>query len=138
QSQYTPEELYKLALDAKETAQSKIFETAILLYPKYFGTKLPPKDRQVVIESIIEKVSKNHTKPKEFVETIRKQIPELTKFINEKNLLTLDPQKPLKVRETPLYQRGFAGASIDSPGPMDAGRETYYNVTPLDNMSSKE
>jgi hypothetical protein len=36
------------------------------------------------------------------------------------------------VRETPLYQRGVAGASIDAPGPYRPKDKTYYNVTPLD------
>jgi uncharacterized protein (DUF885 family) len=138
QIEKSPEELYKNALDAKEETRSKIFETAIELYPKYFGEKLPPKDRQTVIENVINKVSKKHMKPKDFVANVKAQLPELTKFINDKNLLTLDPSKPLKVRETPLYERGFAGASVDSPGPYDKGRETFYNVTPLDNMSPKQ
>jgi uncharacterized protein (DUF885 family) len=138
QIETTPEELYKKALSTKEDIRSRMFETAILLYPKYFGEKLPPHDRQDVISSVIKKVSKSHAKPEEFVETVRKQIPELTKFIKEKDLLYLDPSRPLKVRETPLYQRGFAGASVDSPGPFDKGRDTFYNVTPLDNMSKKQ
>lgn len=138
QIESTPEELYKKALDAKQEIRSKMFETAIALYPKYYGEKLPPHDRQTVIKQIIKKVSKKHTKPAKFVETVRNQIPELTKFIKEKDILTLDPNKPLKVRETPLYQRGFAGASVDSPGPFDKGRETFYNVTPLDKMSKRQ
>ena len=73
-----------------------------------------------------------------FITTIRSQIPELVSFINEKNLLTLDPDKPLTVRATPEYMRGVAGASISAPGPYDANAETYYNVTPLDHYSEKE
>ena len=138
QIESSPEELYKKALETKEDIRSKMFETAIALYPKYYGEKLPPKERQKVIGNIIDKVAKQHTKPDEFVDTVRKQIPELTEFINQKKILTLDPSKPLKVRETPLYQRGFAGASVDSPGPFDKGRDTYYNVTPLDGMSKKQ
>ncbi len=138
QIELSPLELYRTALRTKEEVRSKMFEKAIELYPKYFGEKLPPKDRQDVISSIIEKVSKEHAKPGEFVETVRKQIPELSSFIKEKDLLTLDPSRPLKVRETPLYERGFAGASVDSPGPFDKDRETYYNVTPLDNMTKKQ
>ena len=38
------------------------------------------------------------------------------------------------VRETPPHKRGIAGASIDAPGPYDAGAPTYYNVTPLDDL----
>ncbi|MCB0379069.1 MAG: DUF885 domain-containing protein [Bdellovibrionales bacterium] len=138
QVSYSPEQLYKKALEAKEDTRSKMFELAIQLYPKYFGEKLPPKDRQKVIQNVIDKISKNHTKPDEFVETVRKQIPELTKFVKDKDLLTLDPKKPLKVRETPQYQRGFAGASVDSPGPFDKARETFYNVTPLENMTKAQ
>jgi hypothetical protein len=74
-------------LATKEDIRSKMFETSIELYPKYFGEKLPPKDRQDVIKSVIDKVAKNHAKPDEFVETVRKQIPELEKFIKEKDLV---------------------------------------------------
>ena len=49
---------------------------------------------------------------------------------------TLDPTKPLTVRETPPHKRGIAGASIDAPGPYDPGAPTYYNVTPLDDLSA--
>ena len=34
--------------------------------------------------------------------------------------------------------RGFAGASISAPGPYDKKENTYYNVTPLDNMSDEQ
>ncbi|MFB1023598.1 MAG: DUF885 domain-containing protein, partial [Vicingaceae bacterium] len=51
---------------------------------------------------------------------------------------TLDSKKPLVVRETPEYMRGFAGASISAPGPYDADAETYYNVTPLDHYTEAE
>jgi uncharacterized protein (DUF885 family) len=42
------------------------------------------------------------------------------------------------VRETPEYQRGFAGASVNAPGPYDAKANTYYNVTPLDNFDDEQ
>ncbi len=138
QIESSPEKLYKEALSAQEDIRSKMFELSIELYPKFFGEKLPPKDRQTVMNQVIQKVSQKHTKPEKFVETVRQQIPQLTAFIIKKDLLTLDPNKPLKVRETPTYQRGFAGASVDSPGPFDRERETFYNVTPLDGMSRSQ
>ena len=55
--------------------------------------------------------------------------------LGDKNdLLSLDPDKPLVVRETPTYQRGVAGASIEAPGPYRPQDRTYYNVTPLDGL----
>jgi uncharacterized protein (DUF885 family) len=58
--------------------------------------------------------------------------------VTSNNLLTLDPDKPLVVRETPLYKRGVAGASIDAPGPYRPQENTYYNVTPLDGLSNEQ
>jgi len=52
----TPQQLYRRALEAKEEARSKMFELAIELYPKYFGDKLPPKDRQEVMRAVLNKV----------------------------------------------------------------------------------
>jgi hypothetical protein len=67
-----------------------------------------------------------------FFPEIRRQIPQLQDWVIKNDLLTLDPDKPLVVRETPMYQRGVAGASIDAPGPYRPKDKTYYNVTPLD------
>jgi hypothetical protein len=66
------------------------------------------------------------------VREVERQLPELTKWVNDHHLLELDESKPLIVRETPPHKRGIAGAGIDAPGPYDASAPTYYNVTPLD------
>ena len=134
----SPEQLYNKALVAKEDVLSKMFELATTLYPEYYGTDLPPKDRHKVISNIIKKISKKHGKPKDFINSIRKQLSELIEFVKKKDLLTLNPEKSLQVRETPLYERGFAGASIDPPGPFDKNRQTYYNVTPPGTMSPEK
>ena len=138
QIESSPMELYQKALLVKKEIHSKMFKTAMALYPEYYKTALPPKDRKKVIANVLRKVSQKHGGVGDFVDRIRQQIPELVEFVRKKNLLTLDPKKPLQVRETPLYQRGFAGASIDSPGPFDKDRETYYNVTPPDSMSPED
>jgi len=87
---------------------------------------------------VIDEVAKTHVHRDSFVTAIRQQIPELIDFVNENDLVTMDPNKPLVVRETPEYMRGFAGASISAPGPYDAEAETYYNVTPLDHYNAEE
>ena len=46
-------------------------------------------------------------------------------------MLTLDPSKPLEIRETPEYQRGFSIASLQAPGPLEDNLKTYYNVSPI-------
>jgi len=101
------------------------------LWAKYFS-KTKPNDELVMVKQLITEISKEHTQRENFVSAVRKQIPTLVDFVNDNDLLDQDSSKPLVVRETPEYQRGVAGASINSPGPYDPGANTYYNVTPLD------
>jgi uncharacterized protein (DUF885 family) len=62
---------------------------------------------------------------------IEQQIPVLIEFIKKKDLIYIDPTKPLVVRKEPAYMAGLAGASVSSPGPYDKNGNTYYNVGSL-------
>jgi len=86
---------------------------------------------------VIAKLGEKHVARENLVAAVKEQIPELERWIREHDLLTLDPTKPLTVRETPLHERGIAGASIEAPGPYDPGAQTYYNVTPLDDLAAE-
>ena len=109
------------------------------LWPKYMGDKAMPEDDKDAVRELINLISVRHVHRDSFVVAIRRQIPQLEDFVNEKQLMYLDPDKPLVVRETPLYMRGMgAGASVVSPGPYEENANTYYNVTPLDGYSDEE
>lgn len=137
-SSFSAREIYQKAIERKQELHKKMYEVTARLWPKYFGQTTVPEYREEAILRMIDTLSYVHAHRDSFITTIRSQIPELVSFINEKNLLTLDPDKPLTVRATPEYMRGVAGASISAPGPYDANAETYYNVTPLDHYSEKE
>ena len=138
QSAYSAEEIFNAAVLEKGDLHEKMFRLSDMLWEKYFGEQEKPGGRFDQIQMVIDEVAKTHVHRDSFVTSIRQQIPELVEFVNENDLITLDPQKPLVVRETPEYMRGFAGASISAPGPYDADAETYYNVTPLDSYSAEE
>lgn len=127
--------LYEKAVNDKNRVQAEMAKITTKIWGKYFDTP-KPKDDKLAIKALIDKLSAKHVKRDDFVDEVRAQIPELVAFVNEKNLVTLDPNKPLVVRETPAYMRGYAGASISAPGPYEKSGNTYYNVTPLDGMSS--
>ncbi|MCG9736618.1 DUF885 domain-containing protein [Shewanella insulae] len=134
QSGMSAKQLYEKALDDKARVQGEMAKITKQLWSKYFKTDMP-SDTKVATRQLIDKLSARHVKREDFVAEVRAQIPELVKFVNQKHLVTLDPNKPLVVRETPEYMRGFAGASISAPGPYEKTGNTYYNVTPLDGMS---
>ena len=137
-SGFSAEELYNKALSEKTRVHEEMIKIADQLWPKYFAEQTPPQQPLVKIKQLIDHISVKHVERDQFVESIRQQIPELEAFVIDKGLIEMDKDKPLVVRETPEYQRGFAGASINAPGPYDSKANTYYNVTPLDNMTDEQ
>lgn len=133
QSAYTAAQIYDSAVNRKEEVQSKMAVISRQLWPKYFGTKPMPNDSLELIGRMIDTLSANHVKQQDFQTAISDIIPGLIKFINDKKLITLDPTKPLIVRNEPAYMAGVAGASISAPGPYDKGGNTYYNVGSITN-----
>lgn len=138
QSGWTAEQLYQRARDEKAKLHDQMEVLAKKLWPKYLKDTPIPNDRLQMIRAVLDALSKHHTTPKDFVATVRKQIPELEAFVRKHDLVTQDASRPLQVRETPVYMRGVAGASISSPGPYDPKANTYYNVDPLDDYTPEQ
>lgn len=125
------ETTYANALQRKMILHKEMLKLSKELWTKYMGKESMPKEDMVLIKKVIDKISEKHVNANDFVQEIKNQIPVLSNFVVDKELITIDPKKPLIVRETPEYMRGVAGASINAPGPFDKNGNTYYNVTPL-------
>jgi uncharacterized protein (DUF885 family) len=138
QSASTGEQTYRKALAARDELLTRMDGLADQLWDKTMGGAAKPTDRYQKIGMVIDKLSLQHTTAANFLPEIRRQIPQLQEYVIKNNLVTIDPSKPLVVRETPLYQRGVAGASIDAPGPYRPKDKTYYNVTPLDGLTPEQ
>jgi uncharacterized protein (DUF885 family) len=138
QSASTAEQTYQKALATREELLVRMNGLADELWTKTMGSAAKPADRTRKIGMVIDKLSANHVARENFFPEIRRQIPMLQDWVVKNNLLTLDASRPLVVRETPLYMRGVAGASVSAPGPYRPQDKTFYNVTPLDGMTPEE
>lgn len=138
QSSSSAEETFRKALVTREELLSNMDRISDELWPRYMAGVAKPQDRFQKIGMMIDKLSTRHVARENFFAEIRRQIPLLQDWVIKHDLLTLDPSKPLEVRETPMYQRGVAGASIDAPGPYRSKDKTYYNVTPMDNLTPEQ
>lgn len=118
-------------MNDRDSVLKEMIKITEQLWPKYLANKTMPENKQKAVAKLIKHLSVKHVSADKFVTEIKRQIPELEKFVMEKDLIDLDPEKPLVVRETPDYMRGFAGASISAPGPYETKENTYYNVTPF-------
>ena len=138
QSGSSAEQTYQKALAAREQLLVNMNNLSDELWTKTMGNTAKPADRTQKIGMVIDQLSSKHVARADFFPEIRRQIPLLQDWVTSHNLLTMDPKKPLVVRETPLYQRGVAGAGIEAPGPYRPQDRTYYNVTPLDGETAEQ
>ena len=136
QSGNSVEEIYQKALERKATLHVKMAEVTHSLWNKYFKQPVPADTLQA-IKMMIDKLSTKHVEPDSFQTAIEQQIPVLVDFIQQKDLIYIDPSKPLVVRKEPAYMAGVAGASISSPGPYDKEANTYYNVGSLESWTAE-
>lgn len=137
-SSYKANELYEIALKAKQELHAEMIRITSELWENYFPETTRPEADLVAVKKLIDKLSERHVDREDFVEEIRRQMPIIQAFMDDNELLDSDPSRPLVVRLTPEYQRGIAGASVNAPGPYDATANTYYNVSPLDSYSDEQ
>ena len=137
QSSYSADSIYNIAVAHKKDLHKKMVRIADELWLKYMGKATKPADTLKLIRAVIDKISLKHVQRDSFQLAIEKQIPELTEFVKQKDLIYLDPSKPLVVRKEPAYMAGVAGASISAPGPYDKNANTYYNVGSLNGWTSE-
>lgn len=138
-SDYTAEQIYKKAIQEKEELHQQMIVISDTLWDNYLVDIEKPENKISMVKMLIDKIAEKHVSRENFFNEINRQIPVLASFVKDHDLLTQDSSKPLVVRETPPYMRGGgAGASVSSPGPYEKGKDTYYNVTPLDSYSDEE
>lgn len=137
-SNYTAEQIYEKALQEKKALHDQMIIITDTLWNDYLANVEKPTDKILMVKMLVDKIAEKHVSRENFFNEINRQIPLLAAFVEENDLLTQDPSKPLVVRETPVYMRGVSGASVSSPGPYEKGKDTYYNVTPLDAYSQEE
>lgn len=134
----TAKELYEQAISEKQNLHARMIKLSRELWPEYFPGSDYPENELSGVKEMINHLSARHIDRDGFVDEVRRQMPIITQFIVDHDLIEMDPTRPLVVRETPEYQRGIAGASVNSPGPYDATANTYYNVTPLDHYTADQ
>ncbi len=137
QSELTPQQVFNAATERKKYVHREMVKLSKQLWAKYFSTKTMPSDSLAMIAMMIDTLSSKHVLPGEFQSAIENQLPKLTAFVKTKDLITLDPSKPLVVRKEPGYMAGVAGASMSSPGPYDKTGNSYFNVGSLAGWSAE-
>ncbi|WP_214071357.1 DUF885 domain-containing protein [Mucilaginibacter sp. dw_454] len=138
QTVYGAQQLFNMANERKKQIHRDMAKLSRQLWPKYFGKKAIPSDSLDMIADVLDTLSAKHTTAADLQSTIEKQLPILSNFVRAKDLLTLDPSKPLEVRKSPAYFGNAAVASMSPPGPYDKNGNSYFNIISLKGLSPEK
>ena len=84
---------------------------------------------QLAVSAVAAAIGKAHHPADQLVEYCRESYRSIVEFCKRANLITV-PDEPLEIDWTPPFLREFAGAMLDSPGPLDKGQKSFYFMTP--------
>jgi len=89
-----------------------------------------PEQQQAAIRAALDLAAADRPARDQLVETATAGTEEARRFVIEKDLITL-PEGPVRVILMPEFQRGYAVAYCDSPGPLERHLDTFYAVSPI-------
>jgi uncharacterized protein (DUF885 family) len=74
-------------------------------------------------------IGRAHHPASDLIDYCRESYRGIVEFCRSHDVITV-PDEPLEIEWTPPFLREFAGAMLDSPGPLDKGQKTFYFMTP--------
>lgn len=92
---------------------------------------------QKIVGQVTSAIGRAHHPAGELVEACKESYRDIVEFCRRKNLIGV-PEEPLQIDWTPPFLREFAGAMLDSPGPLDKGQKSFYFMTPPPDDWSRE
>jgi uncharacterized protein (DUF885 family) len=115
--------------------RAQMYEAARLALAGHAGAPPMPDapsndQQQAVIQAALDIAYADRPARDKVVETAKQTLADATEFVRQKNLITL-PDAPVDVVIMPAFARGVAVAYCDSPGPLDKGMKTFYDVSPI-------
>jgi uncharacterized protein (DUF885 family) len=115
--------------------RARMYEVARkVLNAKAYAPALPNtptlEQQQTAIRAALDLAAADRPARDKLVETSTHATEVARQFLVEKDLIKL-PDGPVRIILMPEFQRGFAVAYCDSPGPLEKNLETFYAVSPI-------
>lgn len=127
-SSLTPEAILARAEASLKDIRAEMLSVATPLFETWFpGQK--KSDERAIIKAVLDRIAQNHPTNDTIVALASRDLAEATEFVRKHKLVTI-PDAPVKVKVTPEYARGVAGAYCDSPGPLEKDGTTFYCIDP--------
>jgi uncharacterized protein (DUF885 family) len=135
----TPAEVLASAEQDMKSVRAEMLQIALPLHTQMYPdhndhSNLAPHDRQnLIIQEVLQKISDHHSSRDQLQPAIEADLAGITKFIREKQIVSLSSRDNLKVIPTPPFERGiYSVAGFHSAPPLEPQAEAQYWVTPID------
>ncbi|MBC7769156.1 MAG: DUF885 domain-containing protein [Phycisphaerales bacterium] len=89
-----------------------------------------PEQQQAAIRAALDLAAADRPARDQLVEVATAGVAEADAFLNARQIITMPPQ-PVRVILMPEFQRGFAVAYLDAPGPLERDLGSFYAVSPI-------
>lgn len=140
----TPSQLLEDAEREFKSVRAEMLTIAEPMYEAMHGKKDSKQPtgaelETLVIGEVLKKISDEHPKRDQLLNTVKADLEGIKKFIRENKIVTLSPRSNLKVIPTPAYLRGiYSVAGFHSAPPLEPEARAEYWVTPIDPKDSNE
>jgi uncharacterized protein (DUF885 family) len=135
----TPQQVLSEAEEALKKTRAEMLEIALPLHKQYYPdhddhSSLSGKEREnTIIGEVLKKISDDHPKRDDLLETARDDLIGIRQFIIDKKIVSLKSRDNLKVIPTPPFMRGvYSVGGFHGAPPLDPNAEAEYWVTPID------
>ena len=135
----TPDQILANAEAELKKTRAEMLQIALPLHKQYFPdhddhASLSPQEREnKVIGEVLQKISDDHPKRDDLMQTVKDDLAGIRQFIIDKKIVSLKSRDNLKGIPTPPFMRGiFSVAGFHSAPPLDPNAEAQYWVTPID------
>jgi uncharacterized protein (DUF885 family) len=87
-------------------------------------------DPKKTADQVLVSIQADHPPADKLLQTTQDTLDSIRQFIVDRQIITIPPSDPAKVKETPPFMRSTTSASMDTPGPFEKAKLTaYYNMT---------
>jgi uncharacterized protein (DUF885 family) len=134
----TPADVLASAEADLKTVRGRMLVIATGLHKQWFAAHGAHDDLKGVdhenriIGEVLNRIAEKHSTPGTYFADAKGDLDEATKFVGEKNLLTLPAKSNLQVIETPEFMRGIYSVGGFSPAPvLEPQLGAFYWITPI-------
>jgi hypothetical protein len=120
------------------TVRAEMVRIAREIWPDWRPGEPMPDDEGALVRGTLDAIARDHPAADGLVRWCEEELGRIEAFCREHDVIGL-AEEPLAIQWTPEFMRSFGGAMLDSPGPLDAGQQSFFSITPVrDEWSADE